>query len=366
MSVRRGLLGAGVTAAVTVVALTAPAIAAPGAVDRTATRQAIDAAVKDGVPGATATAKRARPDRTETELRSARLGPRRRHPGLVVLGGHHAGRPPLPRLQLQRRLVGGRRRGARGGVLQGLRYPGPGLPGRDRPRLPHGRAPAPIERPAGPSARGSRSRSHREYRRDQRIPRPRDSGVNRSDPDMRRAVHLPETSMPPHIGQPAVHGDGSIVVQGGWSCADEARSARALGLRGLLLRWRPDPPHRCRPGSAGRRSASQCAERPGKCSVRPPGRDGGRRLLPVAHRGRRGGRHPRPHVRSAGALASDPTRFTGPELATTARAMAGADVILSLKEQPLGLLNQAGLPRRPWWSGCTARIRRTRAPRSAN
>ncbi|MER5177023.1 glycosyltransferase [Streptomyces sp. NPDC002896] len=39
--------------------------------------------------------------------------------------------------------------------------------------------------------------------------------------------------------------------------------------------------------------------------------------------------------------------FTGPELATTARAAAGADVILSLKEQPLGLLNQAGLPRRP-------------------
>ncbi|MFJ6082685.1 glycosyltransferase [Streptomyces sp. NPDC092369] len=39
--------------------------------------------------------------------------------------------------------------------------------------------------------------------------------------------------------------------------------------------------------------------------------------------------------------------FTGPELADTARAMAGADVILSLKEQPLALLNQAGLPRRP-------------------
>ncbi|WP_030609869.1 glycosyltransferase [Streptomyces fulvoviolaceus] len=39
--------------------------------------------------------------------------------------------------------------------------------------------------------------------------------------------------------------------------------------------------------------------------------------------------------------------FTGPELAETARAMAGADVILSLKEQPLALLNQAGLPRRP-------------------
>ncbi|MEU8588092.1 glycosyltransferase [Streptomyces sp. NPDC048664] len=48
-----------------------------------------------------------------------------------------------------------------------------------------------------------------------------------------------------------------------------------------------------------------------------------------------------------GALASDPARYTGPELAATARAMAGADVILSLKEQPLALLNQAGLPRRP-------------------
>lgn len=39
--------------------------------------------------------------------------------------------------------------------------------------------------------------------------------------------------------------------------------------------------------------------------------------------------------------------FTGPELAETARVTAGADVILSLKEQPLALLNQAGLPRRP-------------------
>lgn len=46
-----------------------------------------------------------------------------------------------------------------------------------------------------------------------------------------------------------------------------------------------------------------------------------------------------------GAVAADV--FTGPELAETARAMAGADVILSLKEQPLALLNQAGLPRRP-------------------
>ncbi|HEY8985177.1 MAG TPA: glycosyltransferase, partial [Streptomyces sp.] len=42
-----------------------------------------------------------------------------------------------------------------------------------------------------------------------------------------------------------------------------------------------------------------------------------------------------------------PAAFTGDELADTARAMAEADVILSLKEQPLSLLNQAGLPRRP-------------------
>lgn len=39
--------------------------------------------------------------------------------------------------------------------------------------------------------------------------------------------------------------------------------------------------------------------------------------------------------------------FSGPELADTARALADADVVLSLKEQPLSLLNQAGLPRRP-------------------
>ncbi|KPH98642.1 glycosyl transferase group 1 [Actinobacteria bacterium OK074] len=41
------------------------------------------------------------------------------------------------------------------------------------------------------------------------------------------------------------------------------------------------------------------------------------------------------------------TGFTGPDLAATARAMADADLVLSLKEQPLALLNQAGLPRRP-------------------
>lgn len=46
-----------------------------------------------------------------------------------------------------------------------------------------------------------------------------------------------------------------------------------------------------------------------------------------------------------GALAANV--FSGPELAETARSMAAADVILSLKEQPLALLNQAGLPRRP-------------------
>ncbi|MDX3078175.1 glycosyltransferase [Streptomyces sp. NPDC088354] len=47
------------------------------------------------------------------------------------------------------------------------------------------------------------------------------------------------------------------------------------------------------------------------------------------------------------APAGGPKAFTGPELATTARATAAADVILSLKEQPLELLNQAGLPLRP-------------------
>ncbi|MBY8879333.1 glycosyltransferase [Streptomyces sp. PLK6-54] len=39
--------------------------------------------------------------------------------------------------------------------------------------------------------------------------------------------------------------------------------------------------------------------------------------------------------------------FTADEVAATARATAAADVILSLKEQPLALLNQAGLPLRP-------------------
>ncbi|MFJ7899413.1 glycosyltransferase [Streptomyces sp. NPDC096198] len=51
--------------------------------------------------------------------------------------------------------------------------------------------------------------------------------------------------------------------------------------------------------------------------------------------------------RTSGLPGAGPAGFTGPELATTARAMAAADVVLSLKEQPLALLNQAGLPRRP-------------------
>lgn len=45
--------------------------------------------------------------------------------------------------------------------------------------------------------------------------------------------------------------------------------------------------------------------------------------------------------------ATGPSAFSAHELAATARATAAADVILSLKEQPLTLLNQAGLPHRP-------------------
>ncbi|MEU1518114.1 glycosyltransferase [Streptomyces sp. NPDC005811] len=51
--------------------------------------------------------------------------------------------------------------------------------------------------------------------------------------------------------------------------------------------------------------------------------------------------------RTFGIGGTDPAAFSGPELADTARATADADVILSLKEQPLALLRQAGLPRRP-------------------
>jgi glycosyltransferase involved in cell wall biosynthesis len=43
----------------------------------------------------------------------------------------------------------------------------------------------------------------------------------------------------------------------------------------------------------------------------------------------------------------DPTNFTAAELATVARQAAAADIILSLKEQPLHLINRAELPRRP-------------------
>jgi glycosyltransferase involved in cell wall biosynthesis len=48
-------------------------------------------------------------------------------------------------------------------------------------------------------------------------------------------------------------------------------------------------------------------------------------------------------ARGAGGAAA----FSAAELAATARATAAADVVLSLKEQPLALLNQAGLPLRP-------------------
>ncbi|MFC4503173.1 MULTISPECIES: glycosyltransferase [Streptomyces] len=51
--------------------------------------------------------------------------------------------------------------------------------------------------------------------------------------------------------------------------------------------------------------------------------------------------------RTFGLGGTDPAAFSGPELADTARATADADVILSLKEQPLALLRQGGLPRRP-------------------
>lgn len=49
--------------------------------------------------------------------------------------------------------------------------------------------------------------------------------------------------------------------------------------------------------------------------------------------------------RGLGTRAAD--GFTAAEVAATARAAARADVILSLKEQPLALLNTAGLPYRP-------------------
>jgi glycosyltransferase involved in cell wall biosynthesis len=48
-----------------------------------------------------------------------------------------------------------------------------------------------------------------------------------------------------------------------------------------------------------------------------------------------------------GLEAAAPEAFTASELAATARAAAQADVVLALKEQPLALLNHAGLPYRP-------------------
>jgi D-alanyl-D-alanine carboxypeptidase len=55
MSVRTGLVGA--TAVALGAVLVGPAVAAPAGGDHASTRQAMDAAVKDGVPGVTATAK---------------------------------------------------------------------------------------------------------------------------------------------------------------------------------------------------------------------------------------------------------------------------------------------------------------------
>ncbi|GAA1717365.1 hypothetical protein GCM10009809_11670 [Isoptericola hypogeus] len=43
----------------------------------------------------------------------------------------------------------------------------------------------------------------------------------------------------------------------------------------------------------------------------------------------------------------DPERFTEAELTTAARQVAAAQVVLSLKEQPLRLLDQPGMPQRP-------------------
>jgi glycosyltransferase involved in cell wall biosynthesis len=43
----------------------------------------------------------------------------------------------------------------------------------------------------------------------------------------------------------------------------------------------------------------------------------------------------------------DPTNFTASEFATLSRQAAAADIILSLKEQPLHLINRADMPRRP-------------------
>ena len=44
---------------------------------------------------------------------------------------------------------------------------------------------------------------------------------------------------------------------------------------------------------------------------------------------------------------ADPTSFSEPEIASAARHAARNDLILSLKEQPLHLVNQAGFPERP-------------------
>jgi glycosyltransferase involved in cell wall biosynthesis len=52
-------------------------------------------------------------------------------------------------------------------------------------------------------------------------------------------------------------------------------------------------------------------------------------------------------LRRDGSAALDAGAFSASELAATARATAAADVVLSLKEQPLALLNHPGMPLRP-------------------
>jgi glycosyltransferase involved in cell wall biosynthesis len=67
--------------------------------------------------------------------------------------------------------------------------------------------------------------------------------------------------------------------------------------------------------------------------------------IPVSALRRGPGRDPASDAEGLGG--AEPEAFSADELAATARATAGADVVLSLKEQPLALLNQAGLPLRP-------------------
>ena len=61
-----------------------------------------------------------------------------------------------------------------------------------------------------------------------------------------------------------------------------------------------------------------------------------------------------------------PAGFTGPELAETARATAGADVVLSSRSSRSRCSTRRACRAARSWSVCTAPTRRTRAPPSAN